>query len=204
MPKIKIVDFTSVQSWAILPSKMVRGQTKFIVLWHQFVCSRLFTPCYWGVIQRLRKCQLILNQTVLPIYWVVLTKILWRKMRTMLKNSQTHKVMSLVDVTWHFGDSNVIFEDEIAHVCVLLKQQFYCRHLKFWNCVFQILYFHFMWKNVSLHKHLNNLFVYCGLKKRHYQVSMNQNEVLICILDKQYLTFWHGHNLATYYKSKSA
>ena len=39
MPTIKIVDFTSAQSWAILPLKMVETGTEFIALWRQFVCQ---------------------------------------------------------------------------------------------------------------------------------------------------------------------
>ena len=35
--------------------------TEFIALWRQFVRgSGLFTPCYWGEIQSLRKCQVII------------------------------------------------------------------------------------------------------------------------------------------------
>ena len=32
---------------------------------------------------------------------------------------------------------------------------FYRRHLKVWNCVFQTLYFHITWTNFSLHRHFN-------------------------------------------------
>ena len=103
MPAIKIVDFTSGQSWAVLPSKMVRRlETEFITLWRQFVCSGLFTPCYWREIQRLRKCQVILNRIVSPRFGVVLMKILFRTMRMMLKkvlNTQTDVTRC---VTWRF------------------------------------------------------------------------------------------------------
>ena len=86
--------------------------TEFIVLWRQFVCSGLFTPCHWGEILRLRKCQVILNPIVSPIYREFLTNIiLWRKSRKMLKK------------------------------------------LKFWNCVFQTLYFYLFWNFFSLHRH---------------------------------------------------
>ena len=59
---------------------------KFIVLWRQFVCSGLFTPCHRGEIQRKRKYQVILNRIVSPIYWEFLMKILWSQIRKMLKN----------------------------------------------------------------------------------------------------------------------
>ena len=60
--------------------------TEFIVLWRQFVCSGLFTPCHWGEIQRSRKYQVILNRTVSPTYREFLTKRLRRKIRKMLNN----------------------------------------------------------------------------------------------------------------------
>ena len=34
---------------------------------------------------------------------------------------------------------------------------FYCRHLKFWNCVFQMLDVEIMSKNFSLHRHFKTL-----------------------------------------------
>ena len=88
--------------------------TEIIVLWRQFVCSGLLTPCHWRAIQRLGKCQVILNGLVSPIYWEVLTKKLWWKMRKMLKNlSHTnwhHALMSWdVLATWfecHFWRLN--------------------------------------------------------------------------------------------------
>ena len=39
-------------------------ETEFMALWRQFVCLGLFTPCCWGEIQRLRKCEVILNRIV--------------------------------------------------------------------------------------------------------------------------------------------
>ena len=59
---------------------------EFIVLWRQFVCSGLFTPCHRGEIQRKRKYQVILNRILSPIYREFLMKILWRQIRKMLKN----------------------------------------------------------------------------------------------------------------------
>ena len=82
MPTKKIVDFTSAQRWAILPLKMVMGLKPNLLRFD----VNLFTPGYWGEIQRLRKCQVILKGIVSPIYREVLAKILWRKMKKMLKN----------------------------------------------------------------------------------------------------------------------
>ena len=71
--------------------------------WNRIYCVvtsvcvfRFFTPCYWREIQRLRKCQVILNRIVSPIFGVVLMKILWRTMRMMLKKALTHKLTSRV------------------------------------------------------------------------------------------------------------
>ena len=115
-------------------------------LWRQFVCSGLFTPCYWKEIQRLRKCQVIRNRIVSPIFGVVLMKILWRTMRMMLKKVLTHKLTSRVvsrDVLTarfkcHFWGENG------STLRARKINNFYRRHPKFWNCVFQTLYFHIM------------------------------------------------------------
>ena len=42
----------------------------------------------------------------------------------------------------------------------------YCSHLKFWNCVFQTLYFHIMWRKILLHRHFKAFFYFwnCVLK----------------------------------------
>ena len=131
--KSKLWDAYDKNCWFYEPVKLSyftfkNGQetvTEFISFWRQFVFSGLFTPCYWGEIQRLRKCQVILNRVVSPIYWVVLTKILWRTMRKMLKKYLTHKVMSHVDVIWRFGLAIQVpflkVQCKIAQVCALVK-----------------------------------------------------------------------------------
>ena len=97
--------------------------TGLIALWHQFVCAGFFfTPCYWREIQSLRKCQVILNGIVSPIFGVVLMKILWRTMRMMLKKAFTRKLTSRVvspDVlTARF---KCHFWGKIAQLCTLVK-----------------------------------------------------------------------------------
>ena len=147
MPTIKIVDFTSVQSWATFKNGQTTG-TKFIVLWRQFVCSGLFTPCLWGEIQRLRKCQVILNLIVSPIYREFLTKInyggrlgrCWR-----ISNTQTD-ITRWCHVTFWPRDSNTIFEGKIAQLCALVKSTISI----IGNSNFEIVYF----------KHY--IFILCG------------------------------------------
>ena len=115
--------------------------TEFITLWRQFVCSGLFTPCYWREILRLRKCQVILNRIVSPIFGALLMKILWRTMRMTLKKDLTHKQTSHIvsrDVltVWfkcHFWGKNS------STLRAPKINNFYRRHPKFWNCVFQTL-----------------------------------------------------------------
>ena len=80
MTMIKIVDFKSAQNWTILPSKWSGDWNRiYCVIWCQFLCSGLFTPCYWEKIQRLRKYRVILNWIVSPIYQQFLTKIFFTK-----------------------------------------------------------------------------------------------------------------------------
>ena len=87
--------------------------TEFIVLWCQFVCLGLLTPCYWGEVQRLGKCQVILHGLVSPIYWEVLTKKLgMMEDKEDVEESLTHKLTSRVgchEIFWPH-DSNAIFE----------------------------------------------------------------------------------------------
>ena len=64
-PSIKIVGFTSAQSWTILPSKRHVTSTRDDSLCVQ-VCLHLAR--HWEEIQRLRKYQVILNRIVSPIY----------------------------------------------------------------------------------------------------------------------------------------
>ena len=156
MPAIKIVGFTSGQSWAILPSKMVRRLEPTLLHCEVSLCVPV---CLHRVIEEKfrakEKCQVILNRKVSPIFGVVLMKILWRTMRMMLKKALTHKLMSLVvsrDVLTarfkcHFWGKNS------SALCAHKINNFYRRHSKFWNCVFLTLYFHIMWKKFSLHRH---------------------------------------------------
>ena len=128
MPTIKIVDFTSAKlSYFAFKNGQETG-TEFIVLWRQFVCLGLFTPCLWGEIQRLRKCQVILNRIVLPIYREFLTKM---EDQEDVEESLTHKMTSRFDVTSRF--------DRAIQMRARKINNFYRRKLKFWNCVFQTL-----------------------------------------------------------------
>ena len=152
MPAIKIVDFTSGQSWAILPSKMVRRPEPNLLHCDVSLCVPV---CLHLEIQRLRECQVILNRIVSHIFGVVLMKILRRTMRMMLKKALTHKLTSRVvsrDVLTapfkcHFWGKNSLN----LRACKI--NNFHRRHPRFWNCVFQTLYFHIMWKKFSLHRH---------------------------------------------------
>ena len=71
--------------------------TKFIALWRQFVSSGFFTPCFWGEIQKLRKCQVVLNRIVSQ------AKQYRPPFLSLFFLSATHKLTSRVDVTWPFG-----------------------------------------------------------------------------------------------------
>ena len=114
--------------------------TKFIVLWCQFVCSGLFTPCHWGEIQRLRKYQVILNRIVSPIYREFLTKISRPGVRSgrcwRISNTQTD-VTLWCHVTFWPRDSNAIFEGKIAQLCALVKSTIFIVG----NSNFEIVYF---------------------------------------------------------------
>ena len=98
--------------------------TEFIASWRQFVCSGLFTPCHWGEIQRLRKCQVILNRIVSPIYREFLTKISRPGVRSgrcwRISNTQTD-VTLWCHVTFWPRHSNAIFEGKIAQLWALVK-----------------------------------------------------------------------------------
>ena len=78
--------------------------TEFIVLWSQFVCSGLFTPCHWGEIQRLRKYQVILNSSN---SFASLSRIsnedIMEEDQEDVEESLTHKLTSRFDVTWRFN-----------------------------------------------------------------------------------------------------
>ena len=54
-------------------------------------------------------------------------------------------------------NSNAICEGKIAQLCAVVKSTIYRRKLKFWNCVFQTLYFHIMWKKFLLHRHFKGM-----------------------------------------------
>ena len=106
---------------------------------------RFFTPCYWREYQRLRKCRVILNRIVSPIFGVALMKILWRTMRMMLKKALIHKLASRVvsrDVLT--SRSKCHFWGKISPtLCALKINNFYRRHPKVWNKI--IVYFkHFV------------------------------------------------------------
>ena len=87
--------------------------TEFIALWRQFVCAGLFTPCYWGEIQRFRKCQVIVNGKLSPISWEVLTKILLSKMRKISKN--------LLHTNWRHALMSRDILAMQAQLCALVK-----------------------------------------------------------------------------------
>ena len=78
----------------------------------------------------------------------------------MLKKALTHKMTSCIvshevlitQFKCHFLGKN----SSTLHACKI--NNFYRRHPKFSNCVFQTLYFHIMWKNFSPHKHFNHLY----------------------------------------------
>ena len=74
----------------------------------------------------------------------------------MLKKALTHKLTSRVvsrDVlTARF---KCRFRGKNSSTLRTRKSNnFYRRHPKFWNCVFQTLHFHIMWKKFLLHRHL--------------------------------------------------
>ena len=148
MPAIKKCWF---YEWAKLSYFTLKNgqetKTEFIALWRQFVCSGLFTPCYWSEIQRLRKCQVILDRIVSPIFGVVLMKVLWRTMRMLLKKALTHKL------TLRVVSRDVLAARFKCHFWG--KRSSTLRGRNNWNCVFQTLYFHIMWKTFSLYRHFN-------------------------------------------------
>ena len=106
--------------------------TEIIAMWRQVVCSGLFTPRYWGEIQRLRKCQLqvIVNRIVSPIYRVVLTKI-----------SLFLPFGHIRHTTFWPHDSNTIFEVKIAQLCALVKSTVFILGISNFGIVYFKRYF---------------------------------------------------------------
>ena len=104
------------------------------------MCSGLFTPCHWGEIQRLRKCQVILNRIVSPIYREFLTKISRPGVRSgrcwRISNTQTD-VTLWCHVTFWPRHSNAIVEGKIAQLCVLVILRIFIVG----NSNFEIVYF---------------------------------------------------------------
>ena len=52
---------------------------------------------------------------------------------------------------------------------------FYRRKLKFWDCVFQDLYFHIMWKKFSLHRH----FKVCTIFWSDINIMINGSKISV-------------------------
>ena len=90
-----------------------------------------------------------------------------------VEESLTHKLTSRVDVTWRFYYAiQMPFLRENSSTLRARKiNSFYRRKLKFWNCVFQTLYFDIMWKTFSLHRHFKAPFF-----KSFCEVHPNEKE----------------------------
>ena len=163
MPTIKIVDFKSAQSWAILPSKMVRRlEPNFLpcnVSLRVQVCLHLaIEEKFRGL--RLRKCQMILNRIVSPIYREFLTKISRPGVRSgrcwRISNTQTD-VTLWCRVTFWPRDSNAIFKGKWAQLCSLVKWTIFIAE----NSNFEIVYFE------------RYIFILCGKQLRFRDTLKN-------------------------------
>ena len=74
----------------------------------------------------------------------------------MLKKALTHKLTSPDVLTAQFKCHFRVKNSSTLRARKI--NNFYRWHPKFWNFVFQTLYFHIMWKKFSLHRHFNRLF----------------------------------------------
>ena len=103
MPTIKIVDFTSAQSWAIFPLKMVETGTEFIALWHQFVCQ---VCLHLAIGEKLNLEVKKISSDSESNSFANLSRIpdeeIKEEVQEVVEESLTHKLTSHFDVTWRF------------------------------------------------------------------------------------------------------
>ena len=99
--------------------------------------------------------QVILNRIVSPIYREFLTKILWRKMRKILKSLlHTNWCHALMSVTFWPRNSDAIFAGKIAQLCALVKSRIFYRRkpqiLKL--CISNVIFLYHVGLTFSLHR----------------------------------------------------
>ena len=148
MSKIKIVDFTSEQSWAILPSKMVRRLNRIYCVVTS-VCVFRFV-CHREEIQRLRKYQFESNSFA-NLSRISDKDIMEEDQEDVEESLTQADVTRWCHVTFWPRDSNAIFEGKIAQLCALVKSTIFVVG----NSNFEIVYFK------------RHIFILCG---KHFRL----------------------------------
>ena len=105
-----------------------------------------------------------------------------------VEESLTHKLMSRADATWRFDHMiQMPFLENSSTLRTRKIDNFYHRKLKFWNCVFQTLYFHIMWNKFSLHRHFKDRLFLCNYNNLFEKCPKNTFVFIFNLL--QCLTF---------------
>jgi len=145
--------YERVKSWAILPSKMLRRLEPNLLGCDVNLCVQvcLPVPCYFGEIQKLRKCR----DSEKNSFGNLSSSSDKRYHEEGVEDISKHKLEPRVVVTWRSG--RAIWMPFCRWTSSTLRARkinsFHRRHLKFWDCV--TLYFHIIRKIFSLHRLFN-------------------------------------------------